>query len=57
VQDHVQSVHELAERRWKEFTGPTAFRAERAAFVQNTMGNYWIDLAVFGFGAVALPVE
>jgi 2'-5' RNA ligase len=52
--DQVQAVHELAERRWTEFTGPTAFRAERAAFVQNTVGNCWIDLAEFGFGAVAL---
>jgi 2'-5' RNA ligase len=51
--DQVQAVHELAERRWKEFTGPTAFRAERAAFVQNTVGNCWIDLAEYGFGAVA----
>jgi 2'-5' RNA ligase len=53
-QDQVQAVHELAERRWKEFTGPKAFRAERAAFVQNTMGNCWIDLAEFRFGAVAV---
>lgn len=53
-QDHVQAVHELAGRRWKEFTGPKAFRAERVAFVQNTMGNCWIDLAVFEFGAVTV---
>jgi 2'-5' RNA ligase len=52
--DQVQAVHELAVRRWKEFTGPKTFRAERAAFVQNTMGNCWIDLAVFGFAAVAV---
>jgi 2'-5' RNA ligase len=52
--DQVQAVHELAERRWKEFTGPKAFRAERAAFVQNIMGNCWIDLSVFEFGAVAV---
>ena len=52
--DQVQAVHELAGRRWQEFTGPKTFRAERAAFVQNIMGNYWIDLAEFGFGAVAV---
>jgi 2'-5' RNA ligase len=52
--DQVQAVHELAGRRWKEFTGPKAFVAERAAFVQNIMGNFWIDLAEFGFGAVAV---
>jgi 2'-5' RNA ligase len=53
--DRVQAVHELAGRRWKEFTGPKTFRAERAAFVQNTAGNCWIDLAEFRFGAVAVP--
>ena len=53
--DRVQAVHELAGRRWKEFTGPKAFRAERAAFVQNTAGNCWIDLAEFRFGAVTVP--
>jgi 2'-5' RNA ligase len=52
--DRVQAVHELAGRRWKEFTGPKAFRAERAAFVQNTTGNCWIDLAEFRFGAVTV---
>lgn len=50
----VQAVHELARRRWKEFAGPHAFRAERAAFVQNKMGNCWIDLAEFELGAVAV---
>jgi 2'-5' RNA ligase len=53
--DRVQAVHELAGRRWKEFTGPKTFRAERAAFVQNTAGNCWIDLAEFRFGAVTVP--
>jgi 2'-5' RNA ligase len=57
AQDDVQAVNELARRRWKEFTGPKAFRAERAAFVQNTVENCWIDLAEFEFGTVALPVE
>jgi hypothetical protein len=51
-QDQVQAVHELAQRRWNEFTGPKAFGAERAAFVQNIMGNCWIDLAEFELGAV-----
>ena len=51
--DQLQAVHELAIRRWKEFTGPKAFRAERTAFVQNTTGNCWLDLAVFEFGAMA----
>lgn len=50
--DRVAEVQELAERRWQEFQGPRSFRADRAAFVQNTMGNCWIDLEEFSFGAV-----
>lgn len=41
----VQAVYDLARRRWQEYQGPRAFRVECAAFVQNTMGNCWIDLA------------
>ena len=48
--DQVQPTYELARRRWREFRGEHGFLADRAAFVQNTMGNCWIDLAVFGFG-------
>lgn len=48
----VQAVHELAQRRWKEFQGERAFSANRVAFVQNTTGNFWIDLAEFALGAV-----
>jgi 2'-5' RNA ligase len=47
----VKAVHELAERRWKEFPGERVFRADRAAFVQNTLGNCWIDLVNFALGA------
>jgi len=47
----VGAVHELAQRRWKEFPGERVFRADRTAFVQNTMGNGWIDLASFPLGA------
>jgi 2'-5' RNA ligase len=52
--DQVQAVHALAQRRWEEFPGPRTFRAQRVTFVQNTMGNRWIDLAEFGLGAVAV---
>jgi hypothetical protein len=50
----VASVHELAGRRWKEFAGARVFQAERAAFVQNTMGSHWIDLANFALGTAAV---
>jgi 2'-5' RNA ligase len=46
----VHTVHELAQRRWREYSGERAFQADHAAFVQNTMGNCWIDLAEFGLG-------
>jgi 2'-5' RNA ligase len=46
----VQTVHELAQRRWREFQGSRVFQADRAAFVQNTMGNCWIDLAECDLG-------
>lgn len=41
----VAPLRELAARRWQEFRGPRAFRAERAMFVQNINGSQWIDLA------------
>ncbi len=47
----VAAVHEMARRRWQEYRGPRSFRAERAAFVQNTFENCWIDLAEYPLGA------
>jgi 2'-5' RNA ligase len=46
---HEQSLEleSLARRRWAEFTYQRAFTAELFAFVQNTGGNAWIDLAHF----------
>jgi hypothetical protein len=45
--DDLEDINRLAQRRWAEFTGPRAFFADRAAFVRNTIGNHWIDLAEF----------
>jgi hypothetical protein len=53
--DRVASVLDLAQQRWKEFQGPRVFRAERVAFVQNTLPNCWIDLAEYSLGT--LPVR
>jgi len=50
--DTVAQVQELAQRRWDEFTGPRTFRADRVAFVQNTLANCWIDLEEHSLGAV-----
>jgi len=41
----MQTVRELAERRWREFPGDRGFRAEHAVFVRNTHGRLWVDLA------------
>lgn len=48
----VAMARELAERRWQEFGGQRRFRAEHAVLVQNTLSNFWIDLATFSLGAV-----
>jgi 2'-5' RNA ligase len=48
--DQVGEVRARAERLWANFDGPRSFRAERATFVQNTMGNCWIDLAEYTLG-------
>ena len=50
----VANVNRRAHELWDAYTGPRSFRADRTAFVQNTLGNFWIDLAEFSLGAVAV---
>jgi 2'-5' RNA ligase len=50
----VDSIHQRARKIWSDYRGPRSFRAERATFVQNTLGNRWIDLAEFSLGAVTV---
>jgi 2'-5' RNA ligase len=50
----VDSVCQRAVERWRDYRGPRSFRADRAAFVQNTLQNCWIDLAEYSLGAVAV---
>jgi 2'-5' RNA ligase len=45
----VAEAIELAGRRWREFRGQRSFLAEQAVFVQNTVGDRWLDLAEFQF--------
>jgi 2'-5' RNA ligase len=52
--DRVGEQTDLARRRWREYTGPRHFRADRAVFVQNATGTCWVDLADFVLGAVAV---
>ena len=47
---NVAEVRELAERRWRDFTGKRTFCAGRAVLVQNTLSNCWIDLAEYSLG-------
>jgi 2'-5' RNA ligase len=37
-------IREIARQRWREYTGPRHFRAERLTFVQNRPGNVWVDV-------------
>ena len=48
--EDVAAVRELACARWREFRGERQFAAKDAVFVQNTIDNYWIDLAQYSLG-------
>ena len=48
--EQVASTNELAGRLWREFPGPRRFTAEHAVFVQNSLGDCWIDLAEHSLG-------
>jgi 2'-5' RNA ligase len=52
--DSVEEVDRKARRMWAEYDGPRSFLAERTAFVQNTLGNCWIDLAECNFSTVTV---
>lgn len=51
---NVLGLRENACRRWKKYSGPRKFLADRATFVRNTIDDTWIDLAEYPMGAVAL---
>jgi len=48
----VAAANQRAQDLWKAYSGPRSFQAGYAAFVQNTMGNCWIDLAEYQLGKV-----
>ena len=52
--DKVADTSELARRLWDEYTGPRRFSADHAAFVQNSLDNYWIDLKSYSLGGHAV---
>jgi 2'-5' RNA ligase len=45
--EQVGEIRARAQQMWADFDGPRSFIADRAAFVQNTMGNCWVDLAEY----------
>ena len=51
---NVAAVHQRAQDLWEAYEGPRSFSASRAAFVQNTLVNCWIDLGEYDLG-VAIP--
>jgi 2'-5' RNA ligase len=53
--ENVDHTNELAHRLWREYEGPRSFPADHAAFVQNSIGNCWIDLAEYSLGGT--PVK
>ena len=50
----VAAAAKRAQDLWAAYEGPRSFKAERTAFVQNTLGNCWIDLAEYSLGAVTV---
>jgi len=48
--DKVAPTCEMARGLWDEYTGPRRFSADHAAFVQNSLGDHWIDLASYALG-------
>src|SRR5262249_53233303 len=49
--NRVGEMQARANELWAGFEGPRTFRAQQAAFVQNTLGNCWIDLAEYSLGS------
>jgi 2'-5' RNA ligase len=41
----VGAARDLAERRWREYTGPRDFTLDKVAFVQGSPDRGWADLA------------
>ena len=55
--ESVAEVHRRAREMWDSYRSAKTFRAERATFVQNTLGNCWIDLAEYSLGTGDLIVS
>jgi hypothetical protein len=53
--ENVTAIGESAHRLWRAYGGPRSFLAEHAAFVQNSFGDCWIDLAEYPLGGT--PVK
>ena len=49
-EDCIGEGHELAKRRWAEYRHERGFDVGSITFVQNTIGNRWIDLSEIRMG-------
>jgi 2'-5' RNA ligase len=49
--EDVPNAAQFARWRWSEFKHPRAVWVDRLTFVQNTMENYWTDLAMLSLGS------
>jgi 2'-5' RNA ligase len=54
--DHLAHLFDISQGRWNEFHLERSFLVDTLTFVQNTVGNCWLDLAECELrGAVAVP--
>src|SRR4029077_9975743 len=52
--ERVQSLYEVARKRWAAFPHSRRIRAERACFVQSTIECTWVDLAEIRLAGVTV---
>lgn len=53
----VRTLFEKARKRWAQFEGSLTFPVNEFAFVQNTDGNRWLDLARWTLSGAALQAD
>lgn len=54
--DAIQRAREVAERRWREYTGPREFMLDKISFVQGSCDGGWVDLESWELHAPALAL-
>lgn len=54
--DAVARACELAERRWKEYSGPRSFTLDKVSFVRGSSDHGWVDLQTWEMHAPVLAL-